>query len=293
MLNLQACRILRRVKFIEHKNTINFLEKILSLKVRKKFAFSLAEMMIVMFIMSLVAAITVPLITKKQKAPATSFTLPIGTRGGACKANDTIGITSDHSTILTCQSLKWFGYLKEGNIDTANMDTVTDSGAYRFNVPSANSPGFNYGQLLVMHGAGDTITQIAGDYATGNLATRSGNPSNVGGTGSWSAWKPLSAGGGYGGYTFYVSGVLMYGIGTPSGSNFSGTFFRYSAPNSKFASGITGVYGGRGFNCLTVTSCVVSYTGLYNHYYGDGDSDNFNGYVLAYNIPITTLTKIW
>lgn len=85
----------------------------------------------------------------------------------------------------------------------------------------------------------------------------------------------------------------MLGIGTPNGGTFSGHIYRWSAPNSKFAAGITGVYGGRGFFCLNNTACAFAYTGLYNHYYGDGDSDNFYGYVIVYNVPITNLAKIW
>lgn len=53
------------------------------MELRKKIAFSLAEMMVVMAIMSVVAAITVPLITKKMKsnpvAPASASSVPAGT----------------------------------------------------------------------------------------------------------------------------------------------------------------------------------------------------------------------
>ena len=79
-----------------------------------------------------------------------------------------------------------------GFVGTQDLNTLTSSGMYRFDVPSANGiVGVNFGQILVMHGAADTITQIIGDYASSRLYTRSGNPSNVGGGGSWGAWRSL------------------------------------------------------------------------------------------------------
>lgn len=78
--------------------------------------------------------------------------------------------------------------------DNADLNTVTQSGMYRFGTVINGPAGASYGQLLVIHGALDTITQIIGDYLTGNLYTRSGNPPNIGGAGAWGAWEPLSIG---------------------------------------------------------------------------------------------------
>lgn len=81
-----------------------------------------------------------------------------------------------------------------GNLATTgtnDLNSITTSGFYRVEIPSANGAGSNYGQLLVIHGGGDTITQIYGDHSTGNLMTRSGNPSSIGGAGDWSAWRKL------------------------------------------------------------------------------------------------------
>lgn len=81
----------------------------------------------------------------------------------------------------------------KGNVD---FNTLTQSGAYRFNktADSANSPdGYNYGQLLVIHGGDDTIAQMCFSYTTsGRIAVRSGNPTNIGGVGAWGAWKTLA-----------------------------------------------------------------------------------------------------
>ena len=43
-----------------------------------------------------------------------------------------------------------------------------------------------------MHGGGDTITQIISDFSTSNLYTRSGNPSNTGGSGGWTGWVKVA-----------------------------------------------------------------------------------------------------
>jgi hypothetical protein len=82
---------------------------------------------------------------------------------------------------------------------SADLNTLTTSGFYRLNGSNANAPG-DYGQLLTMHGAADTITQLYGEYSNGLLYTRSGNPSNVGGNGSWSSWHTILDSSNYSGY---------------------------------------------------------------------------------------------
>jgi hypothetical protein len=72
-----------------------------------------------------------------------------------------------------------------------NLNTIINSGFYRMNTGQINGPGMDWGQLLVIHGGADTITQIYGDYNSGSLFTRSGNPSDVGGGGSWQPWRQV------------------------------------------------------------------------------------------------------
>lgn len=73
-----------------------------------------------------------------------------------------------------------------------NFNTITSSGFHRISNSNTNCPsGADWGQLLVIHGGGDTITQIYGHYSDGNLFTRSGNPSDVGGSGAWTSWKQI------------------------------------------------------------------------------------------------------
>lgn len=81
-----------------------------------------------------------------------------------------------------------------GNLGNTDLNAVLKSGLYRFQTPSANGPGFSYGQLIVVCGPGsDTIAQIAIDYQTGILYSRGGSPSSIGGTGSWTSWQQVGA----------------------------------------------------------------------------------------------------
>lgn len=82
-------------------------------------------------------------------------------------------------------------YMKEFGSTTADLDTLTASGVYRIGNTNANRPA-DWGQLLTAYaGAADTIGQIYFDYSDGNIKTRAGNPSDVGGSGSWSAWRTV------------------------------------------------------------------------------------------------------
>lgn len=73
-----------------------------------------------------------------------------------------------------------------------DLNTVTSTGIYRIEGTVVNAPtNVEWCQLLVMHGGGDTVTQIIGSYSDGLLWHRSGNPSNAGGTGAWSNWAKV------------------------------------------------------------------------------------------------------
>lgn len=108
----------------------------------------------------------------------------------ASDVNSHINNTSNPHAVTASQ----IGAMVGSNSLAAGTDfnTVTNSGIYRFSNDNINGPGCDWGQLLVMHGGGDTITQIVGDYASGALYTRSGNPSDVGGSGSWTSWNRLA-----------------------------------------------------------------------------------------------------
>ena len=83
------------------------------------------------------------------------------------------------------------GKVSQSISTSADLNTITTSGFYRVGNTNANMPsGGSYGQLIVSRGA-DTITQIIGAYGSGKLYTRSGNPSNIGGSGGWTDWKEI------------------------------------------------------------------------------------------------------
>lgn len=80
----------------------------------------------------------------------------------------------------------------EHNTTNNDFNTLTKSGVYRFNSSDSylNAPPLSWGQVLVLHSSGDTIAQIAFDYAsnTGKFYVREGNSSDVGGSGAWHSW---------------------------------------------------------------------------------------------------------
>lgn len=112
----------------------------------------------------------------------------ISTNGGG---NAITSLSADGNVITATKATNFLtSYNVNNGVFTGDLNTATTSGFYRIGGGQANSPG-EWGQLIVCQGAGDTITQIYGDYGSGTLYTRSGNPSNVGGTGSWRGWYRL------------------------------------------------------------------------------------------------------
>ncbi|WP_088005594.1 pyocin knob domain-containing protein [Indiicoccus explosivorum] len=87
-----------------------------------------------------------------------------------------------------------FGDNSKGQVPAnADLNTIVASGFYRLQSGHANQPSAaaNFGQMLVLHGQSDTITQLVSEHSTGKLYTRSGNPPQVGGSGTWGAWTEL------------------------------------------------------------------------------------------------------
>lgn len=76
---------------------------------------------------------------------------------------------------------------------SSNLSDVITSGFYRCSThPDLPAGASGYGQLLVLRGS-DTITQTYTSYGSGTMYTRSGNPTNVGGTGALTAWRVMLA----------------------------------------------------------------------------------------------------
>ena len=85
-----------------------------------------------------------------------------------------------------------------------NMNLLTTSGVYRINSGNTNAPsGTDWGQMFVVHGGGDTIAQLIFDYSQGRCWLRTGNPPDMGGSGSWTSWRQL-----------YTTENITYGTST-------------------------------------------------------------------------------
>lgn len=70
-----------------------------------------------------------------------------------------------------------------------DLNTVTTSGMYRLGGSLVNAPsGASYGQLLVIHGGGDSIAQLIFDFTMARMWVRTGAPADVGGAGTWTEW---------------------------------------------------------------------------------------------------------
>lgn len=100
-------------------------------------------------------------------------------------------LTNDAGYLTSHQSLS--DYVTKGSIldNYVALNTITTTGFYRTSAIKDFSATTSYGQLLVIHAGGDTITQIYGGY-DGRLVTRGGNPTDVGGYGYWSKWNSIA-----------------------------------------------------------------------------------------------------
>jgi len=103
--------------------------------------------------------------------------------------NDGAGSGLDADTIHGLDSSQFALSQYKGSTD---LNSITQSGFYRIDSNCANAPsGVDWGQLLVMHGNSDTIVQIVAGYNSTNIYWRSGNPSDVGGAGTWHGWQKI------------------------------------------------------------------------------------------------------
>lgn len=75
-----------------------------------------------------------------------------------------------------------------------DVDDAVAGGVYRLSGENTNLPsGYQYGMLLSLYGGGDTVGQLLMSYAdSGRMIARSGNPSTVGGTGNFGAWRTVA-----------------------------------------------------------------------------------------------------
>lgn len=83
------------------------------------------------------------------------------------------------------------GFMRCAFAGSIDFNQMTASGVYRYSDNNTNGPSGGWGQLLVLHGDGDTIAQMAFDYSdSGLIEVRSGNPLKS--NGKWGDWKQLA-----------------------------------------------------------------------------------------------------
>lgn len=104
------------------------------------------------------------------------------------KGNDGAGSGLD-ADLLDARNSTAFAFSE--TTSKTDMNKVVQSGMYRFDTPSNVPTAARYGNVLVAHGGGDTIFQIAADFQSNHIYWRSGNSSDVGGSGAWCPWREL------------------------------------------------------------------------------------------------------
>lgn len=111
--------------------------------------------------------------------------------------------------------------------DATDLDTVVTSGFHRLRTVSNGPPvAVTDGQLIVSRGA-DTITQIAINYSSGRMFTRSGSPPSVGGVGTFTPWREVYNAGS-------ILGTVSQSAGVPTGAviergiNANGEYVRFA-----------------------------------------------------------------
>lgn len=116
---------------------------------------------------------------------------------------------------------------------SSDLDTLVTSGMYRLGAANANMPtGCAYGQLLVIHGSGDSVTQICSDYQSTYLYFRSGNSWQAGGPGSWHEWRKLWHDGNDSALLakiYPVGAIYMSVVSTSPATLFGGTWAAFGA----------------------------------------------------------------
>ncbi|MBW8380964.1 MAG: shufflon system plasmid conjugative transfer pilus tip adhesin PilV, partial [Youngiibacter sp.] len=129
-----------------------------------------------------------------------------------------------------------------------DLNTVTTSGWYRLSGSHSNAPSnYAYGQMLVIHGAFDTIAQLLFPYNDDTVWRRSGNPTNVGGSGAWRTWTQV----GGGSYLPLSGGTLSGNLTVPS--VYTSNWFRSTGASGWYSE----TYGGGWY--MTDSSWIRAY----------------------------------
>ncbi len=154
--------------------------------------------------------------------------------------------------------------MKKARLDTtANIDTLYDAGSYRFSATAQGTwpVASNYGQVLVVRGADDTIAQMFFPYVESKVYLRTGNPMSPN-NGSWHAWKELATtGGNIASATKLQTARTLWGQSFDGTANVSGDMSSVGSitmSGSIIMNNIQNIYikdsGGTPINCVTFNS---------------------------------------
>lgn len=99
----------------------------------KSSAFSLAELMVVMLVLTIVLAASMPIISKRAKmkaATASGGALKIANEGDSCvDGTDTIAYSKDYAMVLVCEPTKTLGdTCADADAGKKAVDTTTMAG---------------------------------------------------------------------------------------------------------------------------------------------------------------------
>lgn len=166
-------------------------------------------------------------------------------------------------------------FTNQGHLTKKDLDSIINSGAGYIDATSTNKPSsISYGQLLTLHASGDTITQMAFNYAaSGDVWVRSGNPSQVGGTGTWLPWVQMLTSSNYSGlldsrYVTLDTAQTITGAKTFSGGLLipysAGTWISMAKRTDQILGAVatSGVSAHSLFTLLNSTGAAISYGGL-------------------------------
>lgn len=148
-------------------------------------------------------------------------------------------------------------------IAVSDLNLVVDNGFYRLGTGITNQPpgvSVNYGQLIVSRG-GDTILQIVTGHNDGLVFFRHGNPPDVGGSGVWTAWRPMGNRPvrSVTDTSNYMYGETQGGLNTINLFAYAGKIDKYMPASPKLGDEVTVIVtNGRNDNALHVDNIVGS-----------------------------------
>lgn len=169
-------------------------------------------------------------VTSVDMSVPTGFTIsgsPITTSGTLA-----ISFASGYSLPTTAKQTQWDAAYSWGNhalagyakvsetmvlinhgMSTIDADTIKTAGSHRLSNSGTNFPaGPDWGQMLVVHGGGDTYAQMYFPYSESAIYFRNGNPDSR--TGSWREWKRILTAG---------DAVTSVAMSVPTGFSISGS----------------------------------------------------------------------